>query len=78
MQNLTTTKPPWNGSVSKESKRKWRRTRGDDENRNEKPRQIAAGRMKDVPEKKRTDRCNANRNRSDKMKEKVEEAEEGS
>ena len=68
----------WKGGARGGLLRKWRRTRGDDENRNEKPRQIAAGRRKGVPEKKRTDRCNANRNRSDKMKEKVEEAEEGS
>ena len=78
LQNLTTTKPPWNVSVSKENKRKWRRMRGDDENRNGKPRKIAVVRRKDAPEKKKAGRCNSNSNRSNKMKEKMEEAEEGS
>ena len=54
------------------------RTRGDDENRNGKPRKIAVVRRKDAPEKKKAGRCNSNSNRSNKMKEKMEEAEEGS
>ena len=58
------------------NKQKGRRVRGGDKSRNKKPRQIADERRKGVREKKKADKGNANRNKSDKTKEKVEEAEE--
>ena len=74
MQNLTTTKLPWNGSVSKESKRNG----GEREETTRTEREAEARRwMKDAREEENR-QTQRQQEQERKMKEKVEEAEEAS